>query len=293
MASKLKLHRGLRLVAQAAFAALTNGYAQGFVSGRIYTGSLKQVCVPGLNCYACPGALGSCPIGALQAQLTRGEAPLYALGFIFLFGALIGRLTCGFLCPFGLLQDLLWRVPLPKRLKRLHLPGHRVLKYLKYGILLSFVITLPLMLIGDWGLRSPQFCKWLCPSGTLAGVLLLSRDAALRAQIGAIFWIKLSVLGVVLLSSMVIYRPFCKYLCPLGALYAPMNKASVYRLRVEEASCTHCGACAHACKMGVRPDQTPNALECIRCGDCVAACPTRSLRHCMGPVNKNSRLKRL
>ena len=59
----------VRLWVQIAFAALTNGYLYGFLTGRIYTGPTKAVCVPGLNCYSCPGALGACPIGSLQAVL--------------------------------------------------------------------------------------------------------------------------------------------------------------------------------------------------------------------------------
>ena len=64
----------VRRLSQAAFFALTNGYARGFAEGRIYKGSLKKLCVPGLNCYSCPGALGSCPIGSLQAVLDGGNS---------------------------------------------------------------------------------------------------------------------------------------------------------------------------------------------------------------------------
>ena len=101
----------MRLIIQAAFAALTNGYVRGFAEGRIFTGSTKYVCVPGLNCYSCPGALGACPIGALQATLgsNKYQFAFYVLGFLMIFGALFGRLICGFLCPFGLVQDLLHR----------------------------------------------------------------------------------------------------------------------------------------------------------------------------------------
>ena len=74
----------LRLLVQACFAALTNGYLRGFLEGKIYSGPLKQLCVPGLNCYSCPGALGACPIGALQAVLgSRGrKVSLYVVGFL-------------------------------------------------------------------------------------------------------------------------------------------------------------------------------------------------------------------
>ena len=57
----------LRLAVQLIFTILTNGYTYGYLRGKIYQGNLKYTCVPGLNCYSCPGALASCPIGALQA----------------------------------------------------------------------------------------------------------------------------------------------------------------------------------------------------------------------------------
>ncbi len=118
----------LRLVIQIGFTILTNGYLYGFLNGKIYRGNLKYTCVPGLNCYSCPGAVGSCPIGALQALLNqRGfQVPFGVLGFFFLFGSLFGRFICGFLCPFGLVQDLLHKIPLFRKRKRL--PGHRILK---------------------------------------------------------------------------------------------------------------------------------------------------------------------
>lgn len=119
MAKRKSRRQTVRLIIQAAFTALTNGYVRGFAEGKIFTGSTKYVCVPGLNCYSCPGALGACPIGALQATLgsNKYQFAFYVLGFLMIFGALFGRLVCGFLCPFGLVQDLLHRIPLPKKME--------------------------------------------------------------------------------------------------------------------------------------------------------------------------------
>ena len=82
----------VRLLIQALFTALSNGYIKGFAHGKIYQGDLKYICVPGMNCYSCPGALGSCPIGALQSTLNSRSynISLYVFGLISLFGVIFG-----------------------------------------------------------------------------------------------------------------------------------------------------------------------------------------------------------
>ena len=123
--------KGIRLWIQIIFAALTNGYVNGFLQSKIYTGPTKAICVPGLNCYSCPGALGACPIGSLQAVIgsRNYQFSFYVIGILVAVGAFCGRFVCGFLCPFGLVQDLLHKIPVPKLKK---LPGEKYLKYLKY-----------------------------------------------------------------------------------------------------------------------------------------------------------------
>lgn len=267
----------IRPIIQAAWTAISNGYVLGFVKGKIYTGPLKVVCVPGLNCYSCPGALGSCPIGALQAQLGAWQAglPLYALGFLVAFGSLFGRFVCGFLCPFGFVQDLLYRIPA----KKLGTFGaDKPLRYLKYAVLLVLVILLPALIRNAADVGTPWFCKLLCPAGTLGGgIPLMLLDGQLRAQAGLLFFWKLFVLLALILLSVFLYRPFCKYLCPLGAAYALFNRISLYQLRVDKSKCTHCGQCASTCRMGVEPEKRPRDGECIRCGDCVTSCPAGAL----------------
>ena len=100
-------------------ALLYNAHVRGFIEGDIYTGSGKALCVPGLNCYSCPGAVGACPLGALQNALaaTGNRAPFYVLGILMLFGITLGRTICGWLCPAGLAQELLFWIPGPKLLK--------------------------------------------------------------------------------------------------------------------------------------------------------------------------------
>ena len=268
----------MRLYVQIAFTALTNGYLLGFLTGRIYTGPTKAACVPGLNCYSCPGALGSCPIGSLQAVLGSRDYKFsfYVVGFLMFFGSLFGRFICGWLCPFGLIQDLLYKIPFFR--KRKNLPGHKVLVWLKYIILVVFVILLPLLAVDIIGQGSPWFCQYICPSGTLtAGIPLILLNESLKNTVGGLFIWKVSILIVVIVAAVWVYRPFCKYLCPLGAVYSVFNPIALYRYQVDESTCIKCGRCQKACKMDIKVWEHPNSLECIRCGDCIKECPVHAI----------------
>jgi len=263
-----------RLLVQVCWAALTNGYAAGFLKGKLYTGQLKRICLPGLNCHSCPGALGACPVGSLQAVLGAHNFrfAFYVVGVLMLLGAVLGRFVCGFLCPFGLVQDLLYRIPFFKKLRSL--PGERWLKKLKYVVLAVLVIALPLLVRDEFGQGTPWFCKLICPSGTLmAGIPMMAANDQLAHMAGWNFALKTAILIVIVLSGIVVYRPFCRYLCPLGAVYGVFNPIAFYRIRVEEDKCTKCGLCARACKLQLEPYLQPNSAECIRCGDCTRSCP--------------------
>lgn len=268
----------IRTTIQILFTAITNGYAYGYLNGRIYQGPLKYICVPGLNCYSCPGAIGSCPIGALQALLNnRGFAvPFAALGFFFVFGSLLGRAVCGWLCPFGLVQDLLHKIPLMK--KRKQLPHHKVLKWGKYLTLVGLVLIGSSFLFTGF-VKVPAFCKYLCPSGTLLGALpLLASNELLRSQIGLLFSWKFGILLAIILLSVKVYRPFCQYLCPLGAIYGFFNRFSLVQIRWTKEKCTSCHACERACPMALRKEEIAKSAECIRCGRCVDSCPEKCLK---------------
>lgn len=263
---------------QALWALLTNSYLLGFAQGKIYRGKLKNLCVPGMNCYSCPGALGSCPIGSLQAVIGSWnfKFAFYVTGFLVFVGALAGRFVCGWLCPFGLIQDLLHKIPFPKKLQSF--PGDKLLRKLKYVILLVFVILLPLFLVDVMGQGAPYFCKLLCPVGTLeGGIPLVLMNKSMHSALGWLYAWKNVLLITTILLSVLIYRPFCKYICPLGAIYSAFNPISVFQYRVDEQKCTHCGACAQGCKMNVDPVWSPNCTECIRCGQCKRICPTGAI----------------
>ena len=268
----------LRKCVQAGFALLQNAHLQGLFTGRIYAGGLKRFCVPGMNCYACPAATGACPMGALQALLggRRAKPGLWVLGFLAAVGILLGRFVCGWLCLFGLIQELLYKIPV----RKLRIPrrADRVLRYLKYFVLAVFVVLLPLLLRDASGTGDPWFCKYLCPVGMLEGAVpLMLLDRALRAAAGWLFAWKFAVLGAVLVLSVFIHRPFCRYLCPLGAFYALFQRFSLLQLRLDAGKCVQCGKCAGVCKMGADPLKNPNGAECIRCGACADGCPAGAL----------------
>lgn len=267
----------LRLIVQIVFTVFTNGYAYGFTSGKIYQGDLKYACVPGLNCYSCPGAVASCPIGALQALMNQQgfHIPFAALGFFFVFGSLLGRFVCGWLCPFGLVQDLLHKIPFFR--KRKNLPFHRVLKYGKYVVLFLLVGVGSLFLFGGFA-KVPAFCKYLCPSGTLFGAIpLLASNEMLRSQAGELFFWKLGILLLIIILSVKVYRPFCQYLCPLGAIYGWFNRFSLVQIHWEKERCVSCMACEKACPVALSVQEISRSSECIRCGRCVEACPNKCL----------------
>ena len=261
---------------QAGAALLTNLHLPNFLKGGIYQGKGKAVCVPGLNCYSCPAASGACPIGSFQAVVgsSKFSFSYYITGFLILLGVLLGRFICGFLCPFGWFQELLHKIPT----KKLSTKKLKPLTYIKYAVLLFMVVLLPMLITNDVGMGDPFFCKYLCPQGVFEGAIPLATvNSGIRAALGALFSWKLGILITVIVLSVLFYRPFCKWLCPLGAFYALLNKVSLFGMKVDKHKCISCGKCAKACKMDVDVTKAPDHTECIRCGMCIRACPTNAV----------------
>ncbi len=274
----------LRRLIQILSTLLHNGYIGFFSTGSIYTGYLKSFCGPGLNCYSCPAALFSCPLGAIQQIMISArllplsylsQAFFYVLSQVLLFSLLLGRFVCGWLCPFGFFQEILYKIPFYKR--EFHLP-FRVERYVKHLLLIFFVFLFPVLFIKEIGYGILWFCKYLCPAGTLeAGYFNLLINPSLKNKIGYIFALKSFLLILILLFCIMEIRFFCKNLCPLGLIYGIFNKFSFLRLRWEDRACNRCSLCEKICPMNLKIPQELNSVECIRCLNCLELCPKKAI----------------
>jgi len=253
---------------------LTNSYLIFPWTKTLYQGPLKVICSPGLNCYSCPAATTYCPLGALQQLLVSARFTLqtggyylgmYVVGSMGVLGAAVGRLICGWACPFGLLQELLYKIPSPK------FSIAPQLRWGKYFFLLFFVVLLPALWVGESGIGSPWFCKYICPAGTLeAGLPMIAIMPELRGILGWLFAGKLTLALAYVGWSITASRPFCRTSCPLGAFYGLFNRYSLVKLHFHPQNCTSCGACHAVCPVEIRFNETPNNRECINCLKCMS-----------------------
>jgi len=408
-------------VVQITSAILLNAYIAAYLQNKIlYQGFFKYVPQPILNCYGGPLAVFACPIGSTQQMVGMKLLPWLPLGVFIVIGAVVGRAACAWLCPFGMWQDLLYKVKVGAKAgqKRwmsvagialisaligaalvlfLRLPYLRVLLYawlpfnlaamalvikgklelprrmwlggflaavglaavvwLKFDVgyavasgfiamvllgvtgrwfaaafgaaggfllgwlgnpafhigplaglplgiglaLASFIVAVVLDVVAKVSLPSnflkfgvlllvagvasyftaePWFCK-LCPAGTFgAGVPLVLWDPvnALRGLVGWLYWVKVGLLLFFIIASIAIKRPFCRIICPIGAIYSVFNKGSLMHLTFDESTCIRCGICRKVCPMDIDPQQSQNQLECIRCNECVSNCPKSCLK---------------
>ena len=251
-----------RLYVQLIALAVTNSY--------VLAPYLKYVPCPSLNCYACPLANFACPIGTLQHFAAVGAFPFLLLGILFLIGGLIGRWACGYLCPFGLLQDLL------ARLRRRHLEIPSWLGWGRYLALFGVAIALPIVTGEPW------FSK-LCPAGTLeagipyvlAGLLkvkLPGQPAQIFAMIGTLFYIKLAITAAVVAAAVFIKRPFCRLICPLGAIFGVFNRVSLLRITLDKTCVTDKGDYRRLCPVDIDIRDDAGSAKCVRCMQCTK-CP--------------------
>ena len=267
---------GTRRLVQLYSALLYNAHLRGFIDGEIYVGRAKAACVPGFNCYSCPGAVGACPLGSIQNALAAAghQAGWYVLGIIMLYGVIFGRTVCGWLCPLGLLQELLHKIPTPKiRKSRIT----RTLSWLKYLFLAIFVVALPLWYGLKHNMPLPGFCKYICPAGTFEGAMgLLANPVNYEkfSMLGILFTRKFIIMLFIGLLCVFCYRTFCRFICPLGAVYGLFNSFNVIGVKVDSSCCSGCGRCVCSCAMDVR---RVGDHECIHCGKCMDTCAQNAI----------------
>lgn len=204
-----------------------------------------------------------------------GRALFYVVGMILLFSILFGRVICGWICPFGFLQDLIYRFPFYKR--KLILPFN-IQRYIKHGFLIFFVLIFPIAFIGDFGYGTLWYCKYFCPAGTLeAGIINLPLRPELKELVGKLFLIKVFILVIVFVLCIIELRFFCKNLCPLGLMYGLFNRFSIFQLSWSEKTCSACSLCEKVCPMDLAIPKGLNSAECIRCLNCLKVCPTKAI----------------
>jgi len=265
MLARILSHNQFQGICQLVSLFFINGHLNIFKTGTIYQGRLKAFCIPVLNCYSCPLALYSCPLGSLQFFVMTGRVPVYVLSLLLLVGMSVGRMACGLLCPFGFVQDLLFkfgtiRIVIPQRLV-----------YIKYVLLFLVVFAMS----AYFGL--PAFCK-ICPVAVLeAGIPMALINSNVSQKlfnpesgkfIGWIFTFKIVFALGLLILAVNIKRPFCRILCPLGALFGLCNRCSNTCIRVDPDLCNKCQLCARKCPVDLNISENPESAECLRCLRC-------------------------
>lgn len=258
--------QALRRVSQITCAVAANSYYTGLRARFIYDGPLKGFCVPLLNCYACPLGVFSCPIGSIQHFVGLHLVPFYVIGLLGIVGFLGGRIVCGWGCPFGFFQELMFK------LSKVHYEIPYGLEYGRYVILVGVVLVIT-FITGE-----PWFCR-LCPAGTLtAGIpwLILNPVNPVDGQvvvvstfIGWLFAVKIVILAGFLALFTVTERPFCRIICPLGAIFSLFNRVSLLQLAHRPTEkCEKCGNCEAACLVSTNPTENINSTQCVRCLKC-------------------------
>jgi len=240
------------------------------------------LCYPFFYCHSCPAAIAGCPLGVIEHSIYRGRLSLSLLLYPFLIlGAIcliIGRAVCGWLCPIGLLQRATY--PLSDKIrKRLGLPDLSPTlisraRYIKYGVFIVLVVVTTYTL----GFMFTD----ICPVGFLVGTLpvySLNHDKFVPNQ----FFVPALIVFILFIILIIISgRGWCKYFCPLGAIFALFNKISLLSVHVDKDKCVHCNICVKACPMGIDVPNMYRDPECILCGKCIDACPHGAISYRVG-----------
>ena len=234
---------------------------------------LHSVCGPVFHCYSCPLATFACPIGVMANFSALHVVPFLAIGTLALVGALVGSMVCGWVCPFGLLQDALGKIPTPK----MKLPSWA--GYGRYVVLGIFVLAIPFL----FGENHPLHICRICPAGALEGAAPFMAGQALSG--GHVVWpslLKIAITGLIVIAMFFSVRPWCRLFCPLGAIYGLFNRASVAAMQFHPERCSGCGRCDTPCRYGVLPSRVGKDTACIRCLECTA-CGALKLGSALAP----------
>jgi ferredoxin len=200
--------------------------------------------------------------GELIKRIEPGTVVL--LGAIVALGIVLSRFFCGWLCAFGALQGVFGWIGKKLFRRRFIVPAKadRVLRFAKYPILAAII-----------------YFTWRAGELVIRPYDPMAAYGHLSAGLGAVwaeFAVGIIMLVVVLASSMLYERSFCKYLCPLGAVNAILGRAPILRIRRESSTCISCSKCDRVCPMTIHISQSEkvSSPECIACMECVTSCPT-------------------
>ena len=233
---------------------------------------VKWLCDPVLSCHSCALSWFACPVGVFIHYSGYHLFPYFAVGTVLLIGVFFGRLLCGWVCPFGFIQDMLHKIPT----RKIVLP--RWTNNIKYFILLFMVFLIPYFL-GEETMYS--FCR-ICPASALQVTLPNIISNGLQ-PLATITVVKFALLAAILLTVIFSSRAFCRIMCPIGALMAPLNLLSFWRVKPPTDSCISCAKCDKLCPTSVTPSskiidvEAPNrSLDCVVCHECRDVCPVEN-----------------
>ncbi|KPJ87070.1 MAG: hypothetical protein AMS17_09630 [Spirochaetes bacterium DG_61] len=228
------------------------------INNSYFLSFLKFCPTPSLNCYACPWANFACPIGSLQHFMVIEKIPYFLIGFFILIGASVGSLVCGWFCPTGWFQEMLYKI---KTVKLRF--SSKALNQLRFFNLVIVALLIPYLV------KEPWFSK-ICFMGMLqGGIPLALSDPEIRMMIGSFFYAKIAITVSFLSLAVFIKRPFCRFFCPLGAIYSLFNRISLLQLEVSEG-CIRCNRCQEVCPMDIKIYEDPASPQCIRCLACTS-----------------------
>ncbi|HNZ60488.1 MAG TPA: 4Fe-4S binding protein [Methanofastidiosum sp.] len=235
----------------------------------------KHLTGPVFNCYACPWASISCPIGLLQNFVMNGQVPTYVLGTMGAVFVFIGSAFCGWVCPFGFLQDAITFVKslFKKNSKKIKRKPQIKNKSKDLSLITRLIVLLAILVLAIRYVDT-IFCK-LCPIGTIEATFpyQVANGFSYNIWLGA----RIAILILLIIMFFIVSRFWCRYLCPIGALAGPSNKISILKLFHSGKNCEGCSICKDVCPLDIEVVEDPNSTRCTRCGDCVDKCPKGNL----------------